>query len=81
MTLAQAAELLHEAADISEASESAAAQVSRDAGFGKHTYTEAGHEAMAEAEHQTRFEHHIAAQQEQPSDPFTLDQADLDELG
>lgn len=73
MTLAQAAELLAEAGYIREESETAAADIIKRS-MRSPQYTAEGWERIAEAEQETRFEDHLAAQQEAATeeDPFPL---------
>ena len=71
LTLAEAAELLAEAGYIREESEAAAAEIIKRS-IRTPQYTAEGWERIAEAEQATRFEDHLAAQQEAATDedPF-----------
>jgi hypothetical protein len=65
LTLERATELLREAGYISDDSHSSAIDVLERNAKGQPQYTAEGWQQMAKAKHQTRYEDHLAAQQEE----------------
>ena len=70
VTLARAAEMLHEAGYISDESERSAAEVIRRSATVAPVYTPEGTERAAEIEADTRYADFLAAEQENPAEPI-----------
>jgi len=83
LTIEQAAMKLKQAGYIDSEDHTLARDVIKRSAFGSPVYTADGMMAMAEAEAQTRYEDHLAAEQENPTSPdaFVLTAEELAETG